>query len=573
MASALIEPDPLDTIRDLAEAAANQRETSLAGSGLRLFDRAGPAALATDIGPVSAFDLGRAYELLLAPGVRRRKGAHLTPEAVARQLVAMLPPPKASDTVLDPAVGGAAFLLVAADQLVACGAHPNGVLDQLHGVDIDDGAVAVAEAALAIWAIDNAVAPRPLPTLRCADGLLDALPTVDRVVGNPPFLNQLQASSSHSTARRAALKERWGELVGTYTDDAWLFLAAGIDALATGGALALVQPVSILAARHGEHIRDHAQLHATLCGLWVGVDRVFDAAVHVCGVVFDKDRARSTGAVVRRFGADFAPLADVPIQPSSTEWGSIAAAAINIPQVRISPAMDRTVGELAHATAGFRDQFYGFVPYVAEDDAAPDDAGPDDAHTAPLITVGMIDVLGLSWGTREFKFAKRPFRRPVVDLDALEQGDPSLARWVRARQRPKLLVATQTRVIEVWVDVEGRAIPATPVLSVEPHETDVDTLWLLAAALSAPVLSAHFLSVKFGTALSLNSMKLAARDVLAAPLPADIAAWSDAAAILGDPQCDLAEFARTIDAAYGVVDPQLVSWWLDRFPNRSSGQG
>ncbi len=564
--------DAILAVRRLTEIAANQRGTSLVGSELRLFDTStlaeGPGShpgLDTTQALVSPFDLGRSYELLLTPADRRRKGAHLTPEAVARQLLAMLPSGDHDDTFLDPAAGGAAFLLAAADQLVAMGADPTTVLDQLHGVDIDPGAVVVAEAALAIWAIDHGVVPRRLPNIRWADGLLDQLPTVDRVVGNPPFLNQLQRSSSHSTERRAALRKRWRELVGAYTDDAWLFLAAGIEALAPGGALALVQPTSVLAARHGQAIRAHALAQASLCGLWVAVDQVFDAAVHVCAVVVDKDCSRSTGPVQRRRGADFASIGEFETQPSPSEWGHVASAALGVPQVHFLPAPSRTVGDLAGATAGFRDQFYGFVPHVSDEEA-----GGSRDDLAPLITVGMIDVLGSSWGLRDFTFAKRRFRRPVIDLATLERDDPTLYAWVVQRRRPKLLAATQTRVVEVWVDADGGAIPATPVVSVEPHETDVDTLWRLAAALSAPSLSAYFLAAKFGTAMSLNSMKLAAHDLLVAPLPTDEAAWLEAAAMLRDPAHDRAVFARTIDAAYGVRDPDLVSWWLDRLPNHST---
>ena len=137
--------EPLDAVAVLAETAANQRGLSLVGSGLRLFEGRRAVPVGDVASRVSPFDLGRTYELLLAPKARRKKGAHLTPEGVARNLVAMMPPPGLSDRVLDPAVGGAAFLIAAADQLVDGGARPAEVIRQLFGVDIDAGAVAVAE--------------------------------------------------------------------------------------------------------------------------------------------------------------------------------------------------------------------------------------------------------------------------------------------------------------------------------------------------------------------------------------------------------------------------------------------
>ena len=555
----------LDAVAALAEAAAQQRGVSLVGSDLRLFENRITVGTRdrTDETPVSPFALGRAYELLLTPKNRRKTGAHLTPEDVARNLVAMMPSPALGDTVLDPAVGGAAFLIAAADQLVGAGASPAAVLGQLFGVDIDPGAVAVAEAALTLWGLDNGVGAQRLPNIGQADGLLEALPRASRVVGNPPFLNQLRSSSAHTARRRSALREKWGELVGTYTDDAWLFLAAGLDALERDGMLAMVQPVSVLAARHGDPVRRHVSEQATLRGLWLARDQVFDAAVQVCGVVLGTGKNRAE-EVQRCIGADFSSAPTLAAQPDASGWGSVAAATMNVPQVNLTRQPGNTIGDVASATAGFRDQFYGFVPFVSE--CASEEV---PATHAKLVTVGMIDVLGLGWGTRSFKFAKRPFERPVVDLVALADQNPKLADWVAARRRPKLLVATQTRVVEVWIDMRGEAIPATPVVSVEPFTDDLDQLWMLAAALSAPALSAHFLAVNFGTAMSLNAMKIAARDVLAAPLPTDKVAWREAAALLQSKPVDHAGFAMLMGRAYRTADDELVSWWLDRATNHT----
>ena len=521
------------------------------------------ARVASDtVEDISPFDLGRQYELALAPQVRQRAGAHLTPQQVARQLVAMMPVPAPGDTILDPAVGGAAFLLAAADRLVAAGASPATALHQLHGYDIDPGAVAVAEAALALWAVDHGVAPVPLPNLVVGDGLLDALPRVNHIVGNPPFLNQLRKTSSHTADRRARLRKRWGDLIGTYTDDAWLFVAAGLEALAPGGSLAMVQPLSILAARDASAIRALVHRSWTLTGLWVARDRVFDAAVHVCGIVVSEG-ADLTRPLERCVGADFDRVRPLVAQPATDEWGSAAAATLNVPAVHLPRSEQGVVADLASATAGFRDQFYGFVPFVADSDAAP------AADFPRLVTVGMIDVLGLSWGEREFRFAKRRFVRPVIDVHALAEADRLLGEWTRARLRPKLLMATQTRVVEVWVDDDGHAVPATPVVSIEPHDDDPATRWLLAAALSAPAVSATMLAAKFGTAMALNSMKIAARDVLGAPLPSDQGAWSEAAELLRSQPESLADYAALMGRAYGATDPELQTWWLERATNGS----
>lgn len=547
---------------------------SLVGTDLRLFHgvtasqvQRDHADLAADA-PISAFALGRTYELLLAPVERRKAGAHLTPETIARQLVALMPAAASADRVLDPAVGGGAFLLAAADQLLDAGADPNNVLDQLHGIDIDPGAVAVAEASLALWALDHGVDPRPQPGLVQADGLLQPLPTVERVVGNPPFLNQLRSTSSHTAERRAALRDRWGDSVGAYTDDAWLFLAAGIDALVDDGSLAMVQPVSVLAARHGDQVRSRVNATAAMRALWVARDKVFDASVQVCGVVFHRLGSATPQPVARYVGADFASCEPLAEQPGSEEWGVAASIALGVPTTSLGSVTANhgaTIGDWASATAGFRDQFYGLVPHVSEHHDT------SETKPSPLVTVGMIDVLALQWGTRSHRFAGEKYERPVIDVDQLRIDDPKLGEWVDARLRPKILMATQTRVAELWVDAAGTAVPATPVLSIEPHEIeDDDHLWLVAAALSAPVISAHFVAKNFGTAMSLNAMKVAARDILGAPLPTHRRLWESAADLLRQGGAvDLALFGEQMNAAYGVRSKPVLNWWLDRVPNRS----
>ena len=49
--------------------------------------------------------------------------------------------------------------------------------------------------------------------------------------------------------------------------------------------------------------------------------------------------------------------------------------------------------EIATATAGFRDQFYGLIPFVRD--------GPADA---PLVTSGLLDPGRSAWGERPARF-------------------------------------------------------------------------------------------------------------------------------------------------------------------------
>jgi hypothetical protein len=142
-----------------------------------------------------------------------------------------------------------------------------------------------------------------------------------------------------------------------------------------------------------------------------------------------------------------------------------------------------------------------------------------------------------------------------VDPDGL---GPPVAAWVAARLVPKVLVATQTKVVEAAPDPTGAHVPLTPVLSVAPF--DPADVWRLAAALTSPVVSAWALRTAGGSARSADAVKLSARQVLDAPLPADAGAWAEAAAALE--AGDVAACARVLAGTHH----RLLAWWQERVP-------
>jgi hypothetical protein len=213
------------------------------------------------------------------------------------------------------------------------------------------------------------------------------------------------------------------------------------------------------------------------------------------------------------------------------------AGAVGIPEVDLRGP---PLATLADVTADFRDQYYGLIGAIDEDGPGP-----------PLITVGAIEPGRCAWGERPIRFAKQTWRRPTVALDRLSLD---MAAWARARLRPKVLIATQTRILEVVVDAEGAWLPSVPVISVIPR--DPADLWRVAAALASPAASAWGAARSLGTGLTPGAIKLAAREVRALPLPEDRSAWERAVArYRSDPRgC----------AAYGEADEAVRGWWTDR---------
>ena len=138
----------------------------------------------------------------------------------------------------------------------------------------------------------------------------------------------------------------------------------------------------------------------------------------------------------------------------------------------------------------------------------------------------MIDPFRNRWGQGTFRYANKNWIEPVVDLDALRKGNLELFHWVKERLRPKILVATQTKILEVLPDPEGRLIPSTPVISVE---CDYENVWPISAALSSPAASARAFARAAGAAMSSDTLKLSATQISEIPLPERTFEWNQGA--------------------------------------------
>jgi hypothetical protein len=98
-------------------------------------------------------------------------------------------------------------------------------------------------------------------------------------------------------------------------------------------------------------------------------------------------------------------------------------------------------------------------------------------------------------------------------------------------------------------------------------EAPVDHLWDLAAALSAPPVTAWVLAHTAGSGLSADAVRLTAKLVLQIPLPVDRHAWTRATAALR--AGDLEAYGPLACEAYGISGAEarrLRTWWSSRLP-------
>ncbi len=518
--------------------------------------------------------IGEVHEYAVSEGERQRRGAWYTPRHVATKLVDLtLDVAGAALYTVDPCCGGGGFLLAAAERL-ATEREPLEVLDLLGGHDIDAGAVRAARIAVATWAVargvsvDDAVT-RTRERVTQADSLTqidETWPSKRCVVGNPPFASPLKLGAVAPDAER--YRSDHSDDLGPYADLASLHLHRAVTTSAVGSVVTLVQPQSILAGRDGIGLRKIVEEIAPLAALWVTRRAVFDAGARVCAPVLGVGRAAQE--TVRLISDDHDAQSSAVLEangPRRRSWSELAATALGAPELPLDLRRPvRTLGALATATAGFRDEFYGLAGAAQE---LVDDCADNDDSILKLLTVGSVEPLSTTWGVEPIRLAGTRWTRPVVRVEDL---DGKVRRWTEGQLHPKVVLATQSKVLEPVIDTKGSLVPLTPLVSVMCEPGD---LALVTAVLLSPPVVALAWQQTFGTAMSVDAVKLAARDVTGLPLPGNRAWWDDAACLLaevdnatveGDVTAGWAlavEVAELMTKAYGA-DRAVFDWWVGR---------
>jgi len=554
--------------------------------------------------------LGAAHQAAhAARGTRRAVGAWYTPADVVEHLLDRTLDPilaaRMADgaeavsalRVLDPACGAGAFLVAAARRIAhaleRCGTAPAAAraaaLRCTVGIDIDPEATDLCRAALvgddrpdrtggpggtgpcvvtgdALLMVERADGRAPEAGARWADlvGPGGAAPRgFDLVIGNPPFLAAVRSRTAGGAGRRAELAARFGSAVSALTDTASLFFLLAVRAAAPGGTVCLIEPLSFLAARDSDGVRADVLALGSLVGLWDAQAPVFDADVAVCAPVLIRDAAPGPVALWTGRAMDTVGQAPAP-EPAGAPWSPLLAAARGIPAPALTTA--GAVGDVAVCAGDFRDQYYGLVGAVVDEEPS----GAGEAAGPRLVTSGTIDPGRLLWGRRPTRFARTSFQRPRVVLGRL---DGPTGAWAARRLVPKVLVAGQTRVLEAVADAEGALLPSVPVITVAAPADRVDHL---GALLVSPPVTALAALRHIGAGLGSDALRLRAADVAALPLPGLDGPWDEAAAAFraaqetDDPavgRTHLLASAAAMCAAYGIARPaSLLAWWQERLP-------
>lgn len=549
-------------------------------------------------------------KMLRESGVQTRQGSFYTPFDVVEKLLTLslgrrlegLIVGQTLPRVIDPACGTGNFLVVAAlqirDRLVELGVEPETAIDMavkqcIYGVDFDSEAVTVCRTSLSMLTAGRVTSAElsrrivhanslTLPFGGTRDlGQLDLFAEVvdswsshfpdvlqaedmgfDVVIGNPPFLNQLETETVMDKSELRSIQENFGNAVGKMTNPSTVFLLIGQRLLAPDGSLVMIQPLSFIATAHSAAARRSLAETGQVREVWVCLEKIFDASVQVIAVHLDLSSGSQPTEVLS--GRNFENLGRIdPEELKSDTWSVALTRARNFPEAAFEQGPP--IETVAKASAAFRDQYYGLVGAVVE-------SGTTKERNLRLATVRLVDPAVLRWGQLPTRFAKTVFERPVVVLEKLDDG---LQKWAESMICPKVIVATQTKVIECVVDEGGDVLPGVPLVTIRCEVSDV---WKVAAALSAPPVSLLAAQRHLGAGMSSDVLRVTAQELLALPLPVNESPWTEAADVFRQAQ-EAAEderrselllrMGRLMCDAYGVSNTEVFDWWASRLPSRT----
>jgi len=181
-------------------------------------------------------------DVLDTAGDRKARGAFFTPKGITNHIVewAIRDPAAA---VLEPSTGEAAFLTAAVARLVALGNNRPIV----YGVEIHEPSAAAARKYV------NAVGGRADITVQDFF-LVEATPTFDAIVGNPPFIRYQDWTGEQRDRARFAALQQGVALTGLASSWA-AFIAHSAGFLKVGGRLGMVLPAELLSVNYAASIR------------------------------------------------------------------------------------------------------------------------------------------------------------------------------------------------------------------------------------------------------------------------------------------------------------------------------
>jgi adenine-specific DNA-methyltransferase len=275
---------------------------------------------------------------MLIPKVRRRRLAayftppHLAHHAIRAMMEAGVRP--GQHRILDPASGGAAFLVPLATRIAASG-HARGVRAKtilqdiertLHGVEIEPGLADLSQALLVdlLRGEIESSGVKLNGLVQRADTLKLERPEAlyDAVIGNPPYGRILRPTA-------AVLKRYRPVIADGYVNLYALFVEQALQWVRPGGVICLIIPMSFVGGPYFAELRKRILQSASVLRLDLidkRSDVFLDVLYDLCVIVLRRNggpgRTAAPKSALLRVGEpnlDLGPL-DLPASPDSRVW-------------------------------------------------------------------------------------------------------------------------------------------------------------------------------------------------------------------------------------------------------------
>jgi len=278
------------------------------------------------------------YALLMPPARRRRLAVYFTPPHLARYAIDVLVDAGVKpgvDRILDPASGGAAFLVPLAARIAREGRRRglagNDILrrieDTLSGIEVEPNLASLSQSLLSeLLSEEMAVAGRRKLQMQIerANALTLCAPEdlYDAVIGNPPYGRIFRPS-------RQLLKTFAPVITDGYVNLYSLFVKQSLDWVKPGGIVCLILPLSFIGGSNFSSLRKYILEFARLIRLdpIEKRDDVFlDVLYDLCVLVLEKKdakpryvKAQSALLTANQTALELGHL-DIPLFPSTRVW-------------------------------------------------------------------------------------------------------------------------------------------------------------------------------------------------------------------------------------------------------------
>jgi adenine-specific DNA-methyltransferase len=250
------------------------------------------------------------YALLMPKARRRRLAAYFTPPHLARHAIDVLIEAgikPGQHRILDPASGGAAFLVPLAARIAAQGRQRGAraktilqsISDTLHGVEIDAGLAKLSQTLL------TDLLDAEIETSRVElDGLVYRANTLalerpeslyDAVIGNPPYGRILRPSSSLRKRYRPVISDGYVNLYA-------LFVELALQWVRPGGIICLIIPMSFVGGPYFAALRKRILEKASVLRLDLidkRSDVFLDVLYDLCVIVLQRNDGSPSPSIAK----------------------------------------------------------------------------------------------------------------------------------------------------------------------------------------------------------------------------------------------------------------------------------